>query len=123
MWRVLTGGLLTDRQLCPARPEEGTASVWHTGQCGPHQCLEHHPDRCEAWAAFLVWWTGWWGWVLWLPLHPVLCFLPASSSDVVEFPITLIGLRYTMPLVCLTPAVWSSVTAVGYMNLVPGGSR
>ena len=46
-----------------------------------------------------------------------------SCSDAVEFPITLIGLRYTMPLVCLTPAVWSSVTAAGYMNLVPGGSR
>lgn len=54
---------------------------------------------------------------------PVLCFPLAPSSVAVESPITLIGLRYTTPLVYLTPAVWSSVTAVGYTHLVPGGNR
>nr|XP_044606034.1 tetraspanin-4 isoform X2 [Equus asinus] len=34
-----------DRQVRPARPEEGPAPVRHPGQRGPHQRLEHHPDR------------------------------------------------------------------------------
>ena len=38
-----------DRQVRPAGPEEGPAPVWHPGQRGPHQRLEHHPDRREAW--------------------------------------------------------------------------
>lgn len=37
-----------DRQVRPAGPEEGPAPVWHPGQRGPYQRLEHHPDRREA---------------------------------------------------------------------------
>ncbi|KAM9078979.1 tetraspanin-4 isoform 4-T7 [Megaptera novaeangliae] len=44
-WQHGAVWVVTDRQVCTAGPEEGPAPVWHPGQRGPHQRLEHHPDR------------------------------------------------------------------------------
>ncbi|VTJ61174.1 Hypothetical predicted protein [Marmota monax] len=57
-----------------------------------------------------------------LPLWPAPTHCFPSSAAVVS-PTTRTGLRSTMPPVCLTPAAWSSVTAVGCMRLAPGGRR
>lgn len=128
--------LCPDRQVCPARPEERAAPVWHAGQRGPHQCLEHHPDRCEAQrlqggrAG-----TGRLGGVQGGRVGTGRQRGPADrlsqhslgphscSSAAVVSPITLTGLRCTTPRACLTPVASSSARAVGYTPRAPGGRR
>lgn len=46
-----------------------------------------------------------------------------SSSDAVESPTTLTGLKCTIQPGCQTPAAWNSARTVGSIPQGPGGKR
>lgn len=108
-----------DWSVCTKWPEKGSPALRDWRQHRSDQRLEHRPNRRELLDSFPI-----------INSHSlarhghgqsVMAVPLCCSFAAVEWPITRTGFTCTMPRVCRTPAVWSTVITAVWRIPAPGG--